>query len=129
MIAKKMKTTIQPAPLSATIRPEQLQVVLVVWSYYEVSSRFTLGDTIKNLIANEILRPLRGIVQGVTRIDSCDRFQLDKNAVEIHLTLNVLRELNMNCVEILHIGGVVRSTKTWFWYVPPQQLIPNNPAT
>lgn len=56
------------------VRVEHLRAALALWRYVEESSRFTLGDTLGDPVADSLLRELRAHAEGMTRTEIRDHF-------------------------------------------------------
>lgn len=56
------------------VRVEHLRAAIALWRYVEESSRFTLGDTLGDPIADALLREIRANPEGMTRTEIRDNF-------------------------------------------------------
>lgn len=62
------------------VRVQHLRAALALWRYVEESSRFTLGDTLGDPVADSLLRELRAQSYGMTRTEIRDHFSGHRGA-------------------------------------------------
>ena len=76
--------------ISASIQPAHLIAALAVWDYAESSVKHIFGDSTGDPVADEILRALRQVPNGLTRTEISNLFGRNLNAGRICAALVVL---------------------------------------
>ena len=97
---------------SDVVRVKHLNAALAVWQYCEASARFIFGDALGDATADEILRELRGLSEGLTRNEIREHFRRNKSSAEIGRALGVLQEYGLARVE-RELGEQGRPTERW----------------
>lgn len=101
--------------LSRVIRVEHLLAALAVWAYSAESARWIFGDRLGDPVADEILRVLRMIPDGLTRTEISDLFGRNKNATQLTAALHALEARGMaRCEREAPQGGMGRHIERWY---------------
>ncbi|MBA2490748.1 MAG: DUF3987 domain-containing protein [Gammaproteobacteria bacterium] len=96
---------------SAVIQPAHLRAGLAIWEYAEASARYIFGSAVGDPVADDILRSLRAISDGLTRTDISALFKRHKDRETIGRALELLQEKNLAKCEQRKTGG--RSVEVW----------------
>ncbi len=96
---------------SPLIRAEHLTAALAVWTYCEASARWIFGGALGDATADEIMRALREMPNGMTRTEIREHFGRHKSSPEIARALSVLAEYGRASMVQEDTGG--RPTERW----------------
>jgi hypothetical protein len=99
--------------MSSEVRPEHLKAALAFWAYAESSVRYIFGDTLGDLVADQILRALATAGDaGLTRTEIRDLFSRNLSTARISIALEYLLKLGRVVKVCESTGG--RPTELWF---------------
>jgi hypothetical protein len=93
------------------VRVQHLRAALALWSYCEGSARFIFGDRLGDPVADEIMRSLRGTLDGLTRTELLNLFGRHKSSSEINRALTSLSEQGLVCCQMDRTEG--RTAERW----------------
>ncbi|MEO7651399.1 MAG: DUF3987 domain-containing protein [Bryobacteraceae bacterium] len=85
---------------SPVIEAQHLNAGLAIWSYCEASARLIFGDAVGDVSADQMLKALRAVPDGLTRTELSGCLGRNKSASEINRALTLLTQ-----------HGLVRSEK------------------
>jgi hypothetical protein len=98
--------------LSEIIRRHHLEAALALWKYCEDSAEAIFGDALGNLVADQILKALKGAPQGLTRDDLRNLFGRHRSSGEIGTALQILAAGDLAEYKKEESGG--RPIERWF---------------
>ena len=78
--------------LSQAIRGEHVRAAAALWEYAEASARYVFGAELGDPVADEILRALRSVAEGMSRTQISGLFARNKSAGEIDRALTMLAD-------------------------------------
>jgi hypothetical protein len=104
--------------LSPVVRVEHLQAALALWKYFEETVRYVFGNSLGDLVADDILLALQATPEGLSREEIRKNvFQGHKSSAAIARAVALLQALNLaHCEEKKDTGGRPETR----WYAGPK---------
>jgi hypothetical protein len=100
---------------SAVVEEAHLRAALALWKYCEDSAKFIFGDSLGNVLADQILTGLRKKGnEGLSRTEISNLFQRNKDKEEIDAALVLLKKMGMARVQnVAETPGQKKPTERW----------------
>ncbi|HTB13996.1 MAG TPA: DUF3987 domain-containing protein [Bryobacteraceae bacterium] len=102
--------------LSDVVEPAHLKAALAVWKYCEDSARFIFGDSLGNVVADQLLKGIRDRGNGgLSRTEISNLCQRNANKEQIEAALAILQKTGMARVaNVVETPGQKKPTQRWY---------------